>query len=80
MLDENRLTKLCISTLFGLGKLSLEAFGCEREVQPLVVAHISTKPTMLLVENAVPFMVARSILSKPLQHESAVWDTVSRSN
>jgi hypothetical protein len=62
--DEKRLTTLASSALFGAGKLTLEMLGCEPEVLPLAVARVSTEPTMLLFENAAPFMVARGVLSK----------------
>jgi hypothetical protein len=61
--DEKRLAKLAASpALFGPGRLSLEMLGCEREVLPLAVARCSPAPTMLLFENAAPFMVARRML------------------
>lgn len=60
--DEKRLARLVCSALFGLDKLSLDMLGCEKEVLPLATERISPEPTMLLFENAAPFMVARSIL------------------
>jgi hypothetical protein len=60
--DEKRLQVLCKCRLFGPGRLSLDLLGCEAEVLPLAVERFGEKPTMLLFENAAPFMVARSIL------------------
>jgi hypothetical protein len=60
--DEKRLTTLAGCALFGAGKLSLEMLGCEPEVLPLAMARVSMEPTMLLFENAAPFMVARNVV------------------
>ena len=62
--DEKRLERLCKGTLFGPERLSLEVLGCEKEILPMVVATISAEPTMLLFENAAPFMLARRVLSE----------------
>jgi hypothetical protein len=59
--DEKRLAVLAGGALFGPNKLNLEMLGCQAEVLPLAVERISSEPTMLLFENAAPFMLARSI-------------------
>jgi hypothetical protein len=47
--------------LFGPGCLTLELLGCEPDALPLATEHLSSQPTMLVFENAAPFMLARSI-------------------
>ncbi|MCH7988647.1 MAG: hypothetical protein IID46_05770 [Planctomycetes bacterium] len=62
--DEKRLQKLCKCRLFGPGRLTLDMLGCEAEVLPLAIERFSGNTTMLLFENAAPFMVARGILKE----------------
>ena len=60
--DEKRLQKLRKCRLFGPGRLSLELLGCEQEVLPLAYERFSDERTMVLFENAAPFIAAQSIL------------------
>lgn len=58
--DEKRLETLRRGMLFGPGRLTLEMLGCEPEALPLATEHLSSEPTMLIFENAAPFMLART--------------------
>jgi hypothetical protein len=58
--DEKRLETLRKSLLFGPGRLTLEMLGCEPEALPLATEYLSSEPTMLIFENAAPFMLART--------------------
>ena len=60
--DEKRLQKFAKTKLFGVGKLSLEMLGCDREMLPIVVERTSDHPTIVMFENAAPFVVARQVL------------------
>lgn len=60
--DEKRLQKFARTKLFASDKLSLEFLGCDRETLPIAVERISDHPTILMFENAAPFMVARQVL------------------
>lgn len=62
--DEKRLQKLCKCRLFGPGRLTLAMLGCKAEVLPLAIERFCGNSTMLLFENAAPFMVARGILKE----------------
>lgn len=59
--DEKRLESLLKGRLFGPGRLTLQMLGCEPDALPLATEHLSSQPTMLVFENAAPFMLARSI-------------------
>lgn len=61
--DEKRLETLRKGTLFGPGRLTLEMLGCQPEALPLAMEHLSSEPTMLIFENAAPFMLARTLAS-----------------
>ena len=65
--DEKRLESLLKGTLFSPGHLTLELLGCEADSLPLATDRVSTQPTMLVFENAAPFMLARRILAKATQ-------------
>lgn len=60
--DEKRLEELHRGILFGPGRLTLEMLGCESESLPLASEHFSGSSTLLIFENAAPFMLARRIL------------------
>jgi hypothetical protein len=60
--DEKRLETLYRSSLFGPNRLTLEMLGCEPESLPLATEQFSAEPTMLIFENASPFMLARKIM------------------
>lgn len=62
--DEKRLESLLKGMLFGPDCLTLEMLGCEPEALPLATEHLSSQPTMLVFENAAPFMLARSIAAR----------------
>ncbi len=62
--DEKRLQKLCKCRLFGTGRLTLDMLGCVAEVLPLAIERFSGNATMLLFENAAPFIVVRGILKE----------------
>jgi hypothetical protein len=59
--DEKRLESLIKGMLFGPGCLTLEMLGCEPDALPLATEHLSSQTTMLIFENAAPFMLARSV-------------------
>ena len=59
--DEKRLESLLKGTLFGPGCLTLEMLGCLPEALPLAVEQLSSRASMLVFENAAPFMLARRI-------------------
>ena len=59
--DEKRLESLTCGSLFAEGCLTLEMLGCLPDALPIVTEHLSSEPTMLIFENAAPFMVARSV-------------------
>lgn len=61
--DEKRLETLRKGTLFGHGRLTLEMLGCELEALPLATELLSSQPTMLVFENAAPFMLARTLVA-----------------
>ncbi len=61
--DEKRLEELHRGILFGPERLTLEMLGCEPESLPLASDHLSAEPTLLIFENAAPFMLARKILT-----------------
>jgi len=61
--DEKRLETLRKGTLFGHGRLTLELLGCESEALPLATELLSSLPTMLVFENAAPFMLARTLVA-----------------
>ena len=61
--DEKRLEKLHRGILFGPERLTLAMLGCEPESLPLASEHFSADPTLLIFENAAPFMLARKILA-----------------
>lgn len=62
--DEKRLEGLYRGSLFQPGCLTPSMLGCETDGLPLVNEQFSEEPTMLIFENATPFMVARRILSQ----------------
>jgi hypothetical protein len=62
--DEKRLESLLKGTLFGPGCLTLEMLGCLPEALPLAIEQLSSRPSMLVFENAAPFMLARSIAAR----------------
>ena len=67
--DEKRLESLASGSLFAQGCLTLEMLGCLPESLPLATEHLSSEPSMLVFENAAPFMLARRIAAgsaKPL--------------
>ena len=59
--DEKRLERFLKGILFGPDCLTLEMLGCGRDALPLATEHISSEATMIIFENAAPFMLARSI-------------------
>ncbi len=59
--DEKRLERFLKGILFSPDCLTLEMLGCERDALPLATEHISSEATMIIFENAAPFMLARSI-------------------
>lgn len=59
--DEKRLESLTKGVLFGPQCLTLELLGCEPEALPLATELLSNHPTMLVFENAAPFMLARHV-------------------
>jgi hypothetical protein len=65
--DEKRLEVLTSGSLFGQGCLTLEMLGCLPEALPLATEYLSSEPTVLVFENAAPFMLARSILAEMAQ-------------
>jgi hypothetical protein len=60
--DEKRLEELHRGILFGPERLTLEILGCEPESLPLASEQFSVDPTLLIFENAAPFMLARRVL------------------
>lgn len=60
--DEKRLEELHRGILFGPQRLTLDMLGCEPESLPLASEQFSSKPTLLIFENAAPFMLARKVL------------------
>jgi len=67
--DEKRLEAFAGGSLFAPDRLTLETLGCLPEALPLAVEHLSSASSMLVFENAAPFMLARSIatgLARPL--------------
>lgn len=62
--DEKRLTKFTKTKLFGEGRLTLAMLGCEQEVLPIAYQRFGPQPTMLLFENAAPFISARNLLKE----------------
>lgn len=61
--DEKRLEELHRGILFGPGRLTLEMLACEPESLPLASEQFSAAPTLLIFENAAPFMLARKVLT-----------------
>jgi hypothetical protein len=61
--DEKRLEDLHRGILFGPGRLTLEMLGCEPESLPLATEQFSSESTLLIFENAAPFMLARRVLT-----------------
>jgi hypothetical protein len=61
--DEKRLEELHRGILFGPERLTLEMLGCEPESLPLASEEFSANPTLLVFENAAPFMLARRVLT-----------------
>jgi hypothetical protein len=61
--DEKRLEELHRGILFGPERLTLDMLGCEPESLPLASDQFSSEPTLLIFENAAPFMLARRILT-----------------
>ena len=59
--DEKRLESLTGCSLFAQGCLTLEMLGCLPEALPLATEYLSSEPSMLVFENAAPFMLAQSI-------------------
>lgn len=59
--DEKRLETLTSGSLFAQGCLTLEMLGCLPEALPLATEYLSAEPSLLVFENAAPFMLARSI-------------------
>jgi len=64
--DEKRLTKFAKTKLFGPGKLCFDLLGCESETLPIAIERVSAHPTMLMFENAAPFLVAQRIVRTTL--------------
>lgn len=60
--DEKRLVDFYRGILFGPDRLTLEMLGCEPDSLPLATEQFSSDPTLLIFENASPFMLARKIL------------------
>jgi hypothetical protein len=60
--DEKRLEELQRGVLFGPARLTLELLGCEPESLPLASERFSAAPTLLIFENAAPFMLACRVL------------------
>jgi hypothetical protein len=65
--DEKRLTVLASGSLFAQGCLTLEMLGCLPEALPLGTEYLSAEPSMLVFENAAPFVLARSIAAGSAQ-------------
>lgn len=61
--DEKRLEELHRGILFGLGRLTLAMLGCEPEALPLANERFSTDPTLLVFENAAPYMLACRVMA-----------------
>jgi hypothetical protein len=61
--DEKRLEELHRGIMFGPERLTLEMLGCEPESLPLASEEFSANPTLLIFENAAPFMLARRVLT-----------------
>lgn len=70
--DEKRLQQLIRSKLFGPRKLTLDLLGCEEEVLPIAIDRVSEASTMLMFENAAPFMLARKLLRELVADGSRV--------
>jgi hypothetical protein len=70
--DEKKLISLCKSQLFGEGRLSFSMLGCDPEILPMVIERVGDESSLLIFENAAPYMVARRALlsmdSKPVGH------------
>lgn len=62
--NEKRLAKFAKTKLFGPGRLTLKLLACESELLPLAYERFGPQATMLVFENAAPFVLARSILSE----------------
>ena len=62
--DEKRLESLYHTSIFAPGCLTLSMLGCEADILPIVTERFSPAPTMLIFENATPFMVARNAMSR----------------
>ena len=62
--SEKRLAMLLRTPLFGDGRLSLNLLGSYSELLPLAWASVGDTPRAIVFENAGPFFVARSVLSK----------------
>jgi len=60
--DEKQLLSLCKTRLFGTGRLTLSMLGCDPEILPMVIEHVSEEPDLLIFENAAPFVLARKVL------------------
>ena len=59
--DEKRLEILRKGILFGPGRLTLGILGCEPDALPLATELLTSAPTMVIFENAAPFMLARAL-------------------
>ena len=59
--NEKRLERLLRGTLFGPGRVTLKMLGCEPAALPLAAEQLSSRPSMLIFENAAPYMLARSV-------------------
>ena len=59
---EKRLGSLVKSQLFGSGRLTLEAIGCEPDVLPLTWEAVSNRRKLIIFENAGAFMVGLRVL------------------
>ena len=62
--NEKKLATLLKTPLFADGRLSLELLGSYRELLPLAWASVGDAPKALIFENAGPFSVARTVLSR----------------
>lgn len=59
---EKRLDLYRTTSLFGPDRLTLEMLGCAPDVHPMAIASISSRPSILILENAGAFHVVKQVL------------------
>jgi len=62
--DEKKLRRMMKTKLFGPGHLDLELLGCAADVVPLAWESISESSSVIIFENAGPFVIARTVLTE----------------